>query len=102
MLFVVGIAAAGLANLPVVLGWLLPGSGVPPKQALQAATGVITVMVGATTTVLLRLTHRKLGRQEPPYLELLAAAVAAVGTLLASCSTTRSRSSPEARSPSFL
>jgi hypothetical protein len=36
----------------------------------------------ATTAVLLRLTHRTLGRQEPPYLELLAA-VAAAGTLLA-------------------
>jgi hypothetical protein len=83
VLFVVGIAAAVLANLPVVLGWLLPGPEVPPKEALQAAAGLITVTVGATTAVLLRLTYRRLGRQEPPYLELLTGAVAAVGTLLA-------------------
>jgi hypothetical protein len=82
-LFVVGIAAAALANLPVVLDWLLPGSGMPPKEALQAAVGLITVTVGATAAVLLRLTYRKLGRQEPPYLELLTGAVAAAGTLLA-------------------
>jgi hypothetical protein len=83
VLFTVGIAAAVLVNLPVVLGWLLPGLGAPPKEALQAAAGVITVMVGATAAVLLRLTYRKLGRQEPPYLELLTGAVAAIGTLLA-------------------
>jgi hypothetical protein len=83
VLLVVGIAAAVLANLPVVLGWLLPGPEVPPKEALQAAAGLITVTVGATTAVLLRLTYRRLGRQEPPYLELLTGAVAAVGTLLA-------------------
>ena len=45
--------------------------------------GLITVTVGATAAVLLRLTYRKLGRQEPPYLELLTGAVAAAGTLLA-------------------
>jgi hypothetical protein len=83
VLFIVGIAAAILANLSVVLGWLLPGTGVPPKEALQAAAGLITVTVGATAAVLLRLTYRKLGRQEPPYLELLTGAIAAVGTLLA-------------------
>jgi hypothetical protein len=83
VLFIVGIAAAVLVNLPVVLGWLLPGPGVPPKEALQAAVGLITITVGATTAVLLRLTYRKLGRQEPSYLELLTGAVAAVGTLLA-------------------
>jgi hypothetical protein len=83
VLFVVGIAVAVLAKLPVVLGWLLPGSGAPPKEALQAAAGLVTVTVGATVAVLLRLTYRKLGRQEPPYLELLTGAVAAIGTLLA-------------------
>lgn len=83
VLLVVGIAAAVLAKLPVVLGWLLPGSGVPPKEALQAAAGLVTVTVGATAAVLLRLTYRKLGRREPPYLELLTGAVAAIGTLLA-------------------
>lgn len=83
VLFVVGIAAAVLANLPVVLGWLLPGRGMPSQEALQAAAGLVTVTVGATTAVLLRLMYRKLGRQEPPYLELLTGAVAAVGTFLA-------------------
>jgi hypothetical protein len=83
VLFVVGIAAAVLAKLPLVLGWLLPGPGVPPKEALQAAAGLVTVTVGATAAVLLRLTYRKLGRQEPPYLELLTGAIAAIGALLA-------------------
>jgi hypothetical protein len=83
VLFTVAIAAALLAKLPAVLGWLLPGHSAPPKEALQAAAGLVTVTVGATTAVLLRLTYRKLGRQEPPYLELLTGAVAAVGTLLA-------------------
>jgi hypothetical protein len=83
VLFVIGIAAAVLANLPMVLGWLLPGFGVPPKEALQATAGLIMITVGGTTAVLLRLTYRKLGRQEPPYLELLTGAVAAIGTLLA-------------------
>jgi len=81
--FIVGIAAALVVKLPMVLGWLLPGPGAPPKEALQAATALIIVTVGATAAVLLRLTHRRLGRQEPPYLELLTGAVAAAGTLLA-------------------
>jgi hypothetical protein len=83
VLFTIAIAAALLIRLPVVLGWLLPGAGAPPKEALQAVAGLTTVTVGATTAVLLRLAHRKLGRQEPPYLELLTGVVAAVGTVLA-------------------
>ncbi len=83
ILFVVAAAATLLIKLPAVLGWLLPGSGAPPREALQAAAGLITATVGATAAVLLRLTHKRLGRQEPPYLELLTGAVAAVGTLLA-------------------
>jgi len=83
VLFVVASAVAVLAKLPVVLSWLLPGPGVPPKEALQAAAGLVTVTVGATAAVLLRLTYRKLGRQEPPYLELLTGAIAAIGALLA-------------------
>lgn len=50
---------------------------------MQAAVGLVTVTVGATAAVLLRLTYRKLGRQEPPYLELLTGAIAAIGALLA-------------------
>ena len=83
VLFLVASAVAVLAKLPVVLNWLLPGPGVPPKEALQAAAGLVTVTVGATAAVLLRLTYRKLGRQEPPYLELLTGAIAAIGALLA-------------------
>lgn len=84
-LFVWSVVALALGHLRTTLGWLpLPQvSGHPSLEVLRAVAAAIVATAAATTAVEVRSGYRKLGRQEPAFLDLLTVALPAVGGVLA-------------------